>query len=289
MGLGVAALLGGCGKKSGARCQPAADHSVVGCYGSEPITTSELAPFLPAAVRAADTSLSSPRIAALDEAIGVRLLADEATRRQLPVAGESPDHRRAAAYQALRRDLAAAAKLTAADVADAGARAYYERHPGRFNKITETHCRAIFVADDARAADLMRTLAGATEEAFADAARKESKHPSAAAGGDLGETHAEGTDERIRTLSNDLRDVGQMIGPARLDDGTYVILYAARLEMVTKPYDEVAAQVRNRIAHDRQEAALAELIATLRPKARIQVFASELEQLPLPAAAPLEE
>jgi peptidyl-prolyl cis-trans isomerase D len=275
----------GC-RKQGSACKRASDHAVVACYANDTLSPAELEPFLPAAVRRSTSSLSDPRAEALDEAIAVRLLADEASRRALPAVGDSAEHRRASAYQALRRDVVAERRLSAGDVTDEDARRYYEAHPGRFNKITQTYCRGIFVADEALARQLHARLQGADEEAFAAAARASSTHASAADGGALGETHAGSIDPFVRTLSNDLRDVGQLLGPARLESGGFVLLYATQLTMATKPYEEVAAQVRNHIARDRQEAALDQLAATLRPQARVEVFADELALVPLPKPAP---
>ncbi|RMH42356.1 MAG: peptidyl-prolyl cis-trans isomerase [Deltaproteobacteria bacterium] len=267
------AAAGGCSRAS-RTCGPRPDHSVVACYNGEPVTADEVAAFVRAPRRVPGRAApSDPRADALDEALRVRLLADEARRRGLEATAGSPAFVRASLYQALRRDLAARHRATARDVSDDEARAYYERHPGLFNKITATYCLALYESDPARAEQLVERLRGAGEQAFREAG-----------GVAIGETHAEGIDPAIRRLSNDLRHVGDVDGPVRLASGTYAILYATRLDMNVKPFEQVAAQVKNHIAHEREQNLIAEQAAALRAKASIEVFADELRAAPIPAA-----
>jgi hypothetical protein len=240
------------------RCEPRADHTVVACLDGSPIGAAEVAAHL--GTRAPD------RRRALDAALRVRVFAAEAARRGLgaELPNASAEQRRAMLHQALIADEAPD------PIDDAEARRYYEAHPGAFNKITATTCRGIFVEDRARAEALARELAGASDEQFA-----------AAGGVDLGEMHQPGVDPALTRLANDLRAAGAIGGPVRAADGRYAILRATAIEMAVKPYEDVAPQVKNHLAHAREEEVLAELFARLRARHTIEVLDAELAHLPV--------
>lgn len=145
-------------------------------------------------------------------------------------------------HQALIRD--EAAKLPA--VLDADAHAYYAEHPGEFNKIT--------------AIDVTLLIDGAETA--------------------IGEAHADGVDPAVRRAANDLRAEGAISAPIQLADGRTAQVRADRIRMDVKPFEERAADVRNRLAHDREEAALTALEEQLRAAHAVQIFDAELAAMP---------
>ena len=254
--------LGACSAER--RCEARDDHTVVACLDGSPVGASEVAVHLDPA--------APDRRRALDDALRIRVFAAEAARRglgaDLPAA--SAEQRRAMLHQALIADEAVRQGAVPAAIDDDEARRHYEAHPGDFNKITATTCRGIFVDDAARAEQLARELAGATDEELA-----------AAGGVDLGEMHRPGVDPALIRLANDLRATGAIGGPVVAADGRHVILRATAIEMEIKPFDEaVARQVKNRLAHDREQAALDALFARLRSRHQIDVLDAELAALP---------
>ena len=228
-------------------------------------------------------ALASPRRVALESALRVRVFAAEATRRGL-AGGDGGDARsRAVLHQALVRDEVARAKARADDVSLEEARRHYDARPGEHNKIPEVWVRAIFVRDAAAAEAAYREVRALDDDGFAAAARHLSEDASAAAGGELGEAHAEGIDPAVRRLANDLRAAGDVKGPVATSDGRWVILRATRIEMTPRPFDDVARDVQHALAQRREQAALDALHAKLVGSHRIDVFDDELALLPDPA------
>ncbi|HUQ06794.1 MAG TPA: peptidyl-prolyl cis-trans isomerase [Kofleriaceae bacterium] len=235
---------------------------MVACFDANPVTASEVREHL---------RPGSPREAALEAALRVRVFAAEAHERGLE-GGDGRDGRsRAVLNQALLRDEVARAKARPDDVSLDEARRYYEARPGEFNRITGTWVRGIFAADAAAAEAAYGSVRALDDAAFA-----------AAGGEDLGEAHADGVDPALRRLANDLRAAGDVKGPALLGDGRWVILRATRIELAAKPFDEAARDVQHALARRRQEAALDALYASLAGAHRIARFDAELALVPEP-------
>lgn len=268
----VVLIVAGC-RREAAPCERRADHSVVACVDARPVTVAEVSEHLrPLSPVDGSASLGSPRQAALEAALRVRVFADEARRRGLAGGGDGRDARsRAVLHQALVRDEVARAHAGPDDVPLDEARRYYETRPGEFNKIPAVYVRAIYRRDPAAAEAAYREVRALDDDGF-----------EAAGGVDLGEAHAEGFDPLVRRLANDLRAAGDVKGPVATSDGRWVILRAIRVELQPRPFEDAARDVQHALAQRRERAALDALYAKLAPTHRIEVFDDELARLPDP-------
>ncbi len=282
----LAALVALAGCRDEPRCARRADHAVIACVDNQPVLAAEVAEHLrPARAVPGRVVIEDPRRRALDDAIGVRLLAAEATRRGLTATGP-PARRRSALYQAVLRDEADRQGAVAAQITDDEARGYYQANVGLFNKITAVEISALIVADPARAEQLYAQAQGLDEAGFASLARASSEDASAPRGGALGEAHADGVDPALTRLANDLRAAGAIGGPVTLADGRHAVLRATSVELAIKPFDDTMARtVKARLAHDREQLAVAALELRLRGAHAVEVFADELARLPTAAVA----
>lgn len=284
--LGVSALiaLAACGGRSAEPCGRRADHSVVACFDGQPITATEVGEHL--TLVGGDGGPRDHAALALDRALRVRTFAAEAKRRGL-AGGDGGDARgRARLHQALIADEARRAGATPDAVALDDARALYAQRPGLFNKITGVWVRAIFSPDAASAEAARGEAAGLDEDGFAELARRISKDPSAAGGGDLGEAHADGIAPALRRAANDLRAAGELSGPVALEDGRVAILRASRVEMTVRPFADAERDVRNYLARQRETSALEALERQLRSRHRVERFDDALSRLAGPATEP---
>ncbi len=257
---------------------------MVACFDGQPVTAAEVGEHVrPIAPVDGRTSTASAQAAALKAALRVRMFAAEAARRKLAGGGGRDARSRAVLHQALVRDEASRNAATADQIPLDEARRHYEARPGEFNKISKVWVRAI-VSESAAAADAAyREVTGRDEAAFAAVAQRISADASAASGGDLGEAHADGIDPAVRRAANDLRAAGDLRGPVPLGNDRWVILRATRIEMVVRPFEEVARDVQHALARRRETAALDALHGRLEAGHRVVVFDDELARLPEPA------
>ena len=174
---------------------------------------------------------------------------------------------RAVLYQALVRDEAERAGAVPARISLDEARQRYEARPGEFNKITAVWVRTLIGPGSGRdgtpgvgGAELGRRRSSPTIWARPT--------PSASIPGCGG---------RPTTCA----PTGDTLGPVRLTDGRDVILRAIKVEMAVAPFDDrMAREVQNRLAHEREEAAVRRLADELVPRGKLETFDDELMRLP---------
>lgn len=225
---------------------------------------------------------ADPRRAALDKAIGVRLLAQEAERRGIQVTGDVPQIVEAKRVQALIRSELGTRHTRPEAVDDAEARAFYERHADRLAAVESVTLAAVVLDEEELAEQLLEQAAAAGVEKFAELASRFSVDPaSRAAGGHLAvmDEHGNGVEEAVARVAFAMRSAGT-VGLARGADGRYYVLRATAVRLREEPWSEsVCDRVRNLIVQQRREAAVQALVAQLRQKAEVMVDEAVLNRL----------
>lgn len=264
-------------------CNPAPDHSVIACVNGARVTRDEVVAQLRDLMPVPGTAtLPDPRPPALERAIRVHLFAGEAERRKLKIRGNRHGAaRRILLHRALIRGVVGP-RSARANISDAEARAYFDKHRPELLRASDWRLRAIFVKDAARATQLYRQLKGASDEQFAAAARKWSQDVSAEAGGDLPLIPKVQVGEYFldKILHSELRKPGDLVGPIPLPDGRFIVARARSVALADTPFEAQRVRVINRMTRERRQAILDKLYAELRAKAKITVFKDELALAP---------
>lgn len=178
------------------------------------------------------------------------------------------------AYYALESRVRGRVKLADLDLLN-----YYQAHQADFAGEAEVHVRHIFLPlPDAASAEAeqkiraegnrirARILAGAD---FADEARKVSKGPSAAEGGDLGWI-------KRGTIQPAIEDVAFKLEPGQVSDwlragpGLHLLKVDERRSGDVKTFEQVKEEVRNKLYQQQVEGFRSQLIAELRSEAVIE-------------------
>jgi peptidyl-prolyl cis-trans isomerase C len=272
-----------CGAAAGRAADAASGPRPVARVNGRPVYAAEVRVHLqPAAPRVGAGPMEDPRRRALDQAIGLRLLAEEAERRGLPATGEEAALREARRVQALLRDEVGSSRFQAAAISDQEARAFYERHQARLAPLASLELFAVVVADAARAESLLAEAAAADDERFAQLVREHSlDEASKVRQGELAvvDEHAHGLDEPLARVAVRLRSRGS-VGLAQGTDGRYWVLRAGEVRLVAEPWTPaLALRVKNLMAHERRQAAIDALIERLRRQARIDVDRAVLDRV----------
>jgi parvulin-like peptidyl-prolyl isomerase len=170
---------------------------------------------------------------ALRRLIFVRLLLQEASRRELNLADAELQEMRAALE---RRTETLAGKVVAALVKDARlgegeVEAYYVAHSAEFRVPAAAHLQMIAVADKAAAAQIVAALTEKDDD-FATLAKERSQGFRAAQGGDLGWVPTERLRPAVRMAVAGMKP-GEVRGPVETESGVLVLkLLEARPERV---------------------------------------------------------
>jgi hypothetical protein len=77
-----------------------------------------------------------------------------------------------------------------------------------------------------------------------------------------------------------LGQTGAVAGPIDAGDGTfYIIKQTGKRKAITKPFDKVKLQIRNRLARQKRSAAQRDFISDLKKKSAIEIFEDNLEKV----------
>jgi peptidyl-prolyl cis-trans isomerase SurA len=234
-------------------------------------------------VEAADAQVD----AAIEDIKRKNHLDDEQLDRALAEQGlERPAFRRQ-----LRRDIEAFRILemkvkTRIKVTDEDVKGWYQSHPKEFAGEERVRLRHIFlpVAGGVSAAEeagaraqgemVLERLKGG--EDFAEVAKKVSKGPSAAEGGELGFVKRGTIQPELEKAAFGL-EVGQLSGLVRTKAGFHILKVEERKSAGPLPFDEVKDAIRDRLASERVETHRAQYLAELRKEAVVEVRLPELK------------
>jgi peptidyl-prolyl cis-trans isomerase C len=192
----------------------------------------------------------------------VFLLAQTAEQQKL---GDRPDVKRQLAFER-NKVLMEALLQSAARAAETDAEMHkvYDQAIKEMGPEQEVHARHILVETEAEAKVIEAELKKGAD--FAEEAKKKSKDPSAANGGDLGYFTKEQIPEFAEVAFK--LDKGQISDPIHTQFGWHIIKVEDKRVRPTPSFDEVKVQVENYIARRAQS----QLVDSLRKTARIERF-----------------
>ena len=136
---------------------------------------------------------------------------------------------------------------------DDEAKAYYEENQDKFAAGDSVNASHILVDTAEKAAEILAEInSGSTS--FEDAARKHSTCPSSENGGNLGEfTRGQMVPEFDAAVFT--MNVGEIKGPVKTQFGYHLIKLNAKNEGKTYAYDEIAPQIKEIMAKEKQQKA----------------------------------
>jgi parvulin-like peptidyl-prolyl isomerase len=152
---------------------------------------------------------------------------------------------------------------------------YFRAHAGDFSLAERIHLRQIVVRSrDEAEAIRVRVLKG---ELFTDLARKHSLTPDAEQGGDVG-TFARG--EMPPEFNQAFNfNVGEISPVVQSSYGYHLFWVVEKLSARIPTFEEVRAQVRDRLLQERKENAYRTWIKHLRDKAGVRIIQEELDEI----------
>ena len=191
----------------------------------------------------------------------VVLLAQAAEQQRL---GDRPDVKRQLAFER-NKVLMEALLQNAAKAAETDAEMHkvYDQAVKEMGAEQEVHARHILVETEAEAKAIEAELKKGAD--FAEVARKKSKDPGAANGGDLGWFTKDQMVPEFAEAAFKL-DKGQISDPIHTQFGWHIIKVEDKRVKPAPSFDEVKTQVQNYIAHRAQ----AQLVDSLRKTAQIE-------------------
>lgn len=191
----------------------------------------------------------------------VVILAQAAQKQKL---GDSLEVRRQIAF-ARNKALMEALLQNSAKAAETDAEMHkvYDEAVKQMSAEQEVHARHILVETEEEAKAIEAELKGGAD--FAEEAKKKSRDPGAANGGDLGYFTKDQMVPEFAEAAFKL-DKGQISDPIHTQFGWHIIKVEDKRVKPTPSFDEVKAQVQNYIAHRTQ----AELVESLRKTATIE-------------------
>lgn len=134
---------------------------------------------------------------------------------------------------------------------EADAKAYYDANPEQFVQGETVNASHILVEDENNAKDIMKSIENG-EISFEDAAKKYSKCPSNAKGGNLGDF---GAGQMVPEFDDACfsMEVGETRGPVKTQFGYHIIKLNAKNPSQTIPFEQVKAQVIEHVSADKQK------------------------------------
>lgn len=269
------ALLGGaCGKEG-----PSPD--AIATLGSDEVVYPAFAAFVESQTDISPAALESAVLSSLlDQYLDERLLVRMAEDRGLPGVGQgldsgakegSGDGPSASGH----RDALAA--LLAADPisqpTEEELRALYESEIGEHELPARVLLSQILVEDRETANEAAAKLAGGAD--FAAMARRYSVDPSAPYGGSQGALSRADLPEELVDIIFDL-EPGEVSDIVEAEYGFHIFMVTERLPERTVPFEEAAAELRDRLWDERADARLAELVEDARNRYTVRVYDENL-------------
>lgn len=247
-----------------ATAKPAAPAAkIVATVNGEPISAAELDRIwnrMGAKLRAQYDQAGNGKMRFLENYVGKRLLLQLAAQSDFEkspaVQAELEAAKEAALFDLYVRDVVATQVVTDAEV-----RKFYDDHPADFVRPEQASVRIIFIGtdkhsvEDARAliGEVMKELYGvkagsandpkAVAQAFAAAANRNSEHPSAAVGGDMGWVERKALDPKIASAVFSMNR-NTVSGILETDAGMYLVLVEDRQAASTESFESVRASIR---------------------------------------------
>ena len=221
----------------------------------------------------------------LTNLIRFEVLAIEAARRGFD---KDPDAVRAMKQVMIQKLMAAEFETAgkAETITDAELKAYYEANPNQYNKPEEVRVAAVILTSKARADAVAKQALGElgqTNKGFRDLVKKHSTdQETKIRGGDLRyfSTNNAEIPKPVIEAAFALTRTGAVAGPIDAGDGRFFIIkQTGRRKAVTKAFEKVKLQIRNRLARQKRSKAQREFIGGLKKKSKIEIFDANLKKV----------
>ncbi len=226
----------------------------------------------------------------LDNLVRFEVLAKEAERRGMNKDQEVVRTMKQVMIQKLLKD--EFDKITLKDILDADCKKYFEAHPEEFNKPEEVRASMILVKDLATGKKVLgdARVKGVDNQGYrnlvaeysTDLATKER-------GGDLRYFDA-ATKEVPKELVDatfKLATLGDNSEPIKTANGGYAILkLTGRRKALTRTFDEVKEQIRNKLYRDKRQDGMEGFVKNLRDKAKVSIDESKLAKVQIDGVQP---
>jgi peptidyl-prolyl cis-trans isomerase C len=221
----------------------------------------------------------------LDSLIRFEVLAKEALRRGYDKDPEVVRTMKQVMIQKLMKE-EFEQKLTPDSIPDADMKAYYDANVNEYVKPAEVRASAIVLKTKSQATKVATEAkgdAGKTNKGFRDLVTKYSTDEDGKLrGGDLRYFSKDSKDvpKGVIDAAFGLSQTGDVSGAIDGGDGKwYVIKQTGRRKSVTRTYDEVKPQIRNKLYRDRRVEAQNEFVAKLRSDAKIEINTDNLKKV----------
>ena len=240
-------------------------------------------------VRARYTSLERKK-EFLDNLVRFEVLAREAQHKNLDKDPEVVRTMKQVMIQKLMKE-EFEDKIKLEDITDVEARTYFDSHLDEFNKAEESRLALILVKDKKTADKVLADprIKGMESAGFRslvaeyslDAATKDR-------GGDLRYFDASTKElpPEIVKASFALPNVGDVSSPVKTAQGYSLLKLTGRRKPVNRGFEEVKAQIRNRLFRDKRQQAMEDYIKGLREKSKVEVHEDRLAKVKIEGAAP---
>jgi peptidyl-prolyl cis-trans isomerase C len=267
--------------------QPEADLSaVVATIDGRPITVAELqdrlnkqSPY----VRARYTSLEQKK-EFLDNYVRFESMAAEAQKRGFDKDPEVVRTTKQVMIQRFLRD-EFENKFKPDDISDDEAKKNYDEHLADFNKPEEVRVSAIVVKDKAKAQKVTaeaKLPANADNKAFRDLVTKYSEdEESKTRGGDLRffAADAKTLPAEVVKAAFELKNQGELSPPVSTANGFYILKQTGSRKAISKSFDDVKQQIKNKLLRDKKQKAMQDFEADLKKKAKVEIHEDALAKV----------
>jgi peptidyl-prolyl cis-trans isomerase C len=269
------------------------DRHIVARIDGQPITLADLQKRMAQQTPYVQARYASPerRKELLDNLIRFEILAREARKRGYE---RDPQVLRHQQQRLVDRMVAEEldARLKAEDIPEAELRRFYQEHAERFTRPEAVRVSQILVGDAtaaARVAAAARALGARDDRGFRRLVAAHSlDEDSKQRGGDLtflerqpagGGGDAHRPPPAVVEAAFGLTEVGQIAGPIESDRGFHVLRLGQRRPAALRPFEEVAAEVRQLVLEGQRSRRLDEWVAEMRNKVNIQVYEDKLRDV----------
>ena len=269
------------------------DQNVVARIDGRPITLADLQRRMAQQPPFVQARYASPerRKELLDNLIRFEILASEARRRGYQ---RDPQVVRHQQQRLVDRMVAEEldARLKPEDLPEAELRRFYQEHAERFTRPEAVRVSQILLSDAATAARVAaaaRALGPRDDRGFRRLVAAHSlDEDSKQRGGDLtflerqpaaGGGDAHRPPPAVIEAAFALTEVGQIAGPVPSDRGFHVLRLGQRRPAALRPFEEVAAELRQLVLEQQRSRRLDEWVAEMRNKVNIQVYEDKLRDV----------
>ena len=154
--------------------------------------------------------------------------------------------------------------LQSAVVSEEECQAFYSANPQNFQKGETVRAKHILVSEEETCKEILSAIQNGEKE-FEAAAKEYSTCPSGQQGGDLGTF---GRGQMVAEFEQAAFDgeIGQVIGPVQTQFGYHLIQVTEKNEATVTPYEEVSAQIKEELLHQKQNQLYTAKVKELRSK-----------------------